>query len=243
MKKILLAFLLISASSAKAQINVGDVINQVNTTVKNYTGKGLSNEDIIKGLKNALSKGSQSAGDQASQPDGFYKNEAIKLPFPQDALKMRTALMQLGMTKEVNDFEEQLNRAAEDAAKKAAPIFLSAITKMTITDGLTILQGGNDAATQYLRKTTVDDLRNAFLPVAQSSLEKVEIAKYWNPLFTAYDKIPFSNKVNPDLNAYVTDKAIEGLFKLVADEELKIRKDPKARTTAILKKVFGSQKK
>ena len=143
------------------------------------------------------------------------------------------------MKKQVEDFEHQLNRAAEDAAKKAAPIFLAAITSMTINDGLTILRGKNDEATQYLKRSTTQQLSKEFRPVIQASLKKVEITKYWNPLFTKYNKLPMVKRVNPNLDDFVTQKAIEGLFKLVAEEEGKIRKDPAARINDILKKVFG----
>jgi hypothetical protein len=152
---------------------------------------------------------------------------------------MRTTLMKMGMKKQVDAFEKQMNRAAEDAAKKAAPIFMKAVTSMTIQDGLTILRGKDDEATQYLRKTTAAQLSKEFRPIISASLKKVEITKYWNPLFTTYNKVPFVKKVNPKLDEFVTNKAIEGLFLLIAEEETKIRKDPAARITEILKKVFG----
>ena len=154
---------------------------------------------------------------------------------------MRSTLVNLGMKRQVEEFEKQLNRAAEDAAKKAAPIFLSAITSMTINDGLTILKGKDDEATQYLRKSTTAQLSKEFRPVIAASLKKVQITKYWNPLFSTYNKVPFVKKVNPSLDDFVTQRAIEGLFKLVAIEETKIRKDPAARVSDILKKVFGGK--
>jgi hypothetical protein len=155
---------------------------------------------------------------------------------------MRSTLMKMGMKKQVDDFEKQLNRAAEDAATKAAPIFLAAITKMTINDGLTILRGKDDEATQYLKRSTSAELSKQFRPIIAASLKKVQITKYWNPLFTTYNKVPFVKRVNPNLDDYVTQRAIEGLFKLVAQEETKIRKDPAARISDILKKVFGGGK-
>jgi hypothetical protein len=132
-----------------------------------------------------------------------------------------------------------LNRAAEEAAKDAAPIFLKAITSMSIGDGFSILKGGDNAATTYLKDKTNAELMEKFKPVVANALQKVQITKYWNPLMTKYNSLPMTSKVNPNLEDYVTKKAIEGLFKLVADEELKIRKDPGARVTDILKKVFG----
>ena len=131
-----------------------------------------------------------------------------------------------------------MNRAAEDAAKSAAPIFLNSIKQMSISDAWSILRGGDTAATAYLRKTTTASLTNAFKPVIDNSLQKVDATKYWNTVFTAYNKFSF-NKVNPDLSAYVTEKALYGIFYEIGQQEMQIRKDPVARTTDILKKVFG----
>lgn len=236
MKKLafFLFFLQITAFS-NAQIDV----NQVFNTVTGSGGSGLSNAEITKGLKEALTIGSQNASASAAKVDGFYNNPKIKIPWPAEAKEMRSTLNSMGMKKQVNDFEKQLNRAAEDAAKKATPIFVKSIKSMTINDGLTILQGKNDEATQYLKRTTSDQLMKEFKPVIAASLKKVQITKYWKPLMTSYNKVPFVQKVNPDLEAYVTKKAMDGLFLLVAEEEKKIRKDPAARVSDILKKVFG----
>lgn len=238
MKKFLLLALLLSSLFSKAQVNINNILNSVNNTL----GNGLSNADITKGLKEALNVGTKNATGKASKVDGYYKNNLIKIPFPSEAKDMRSTLLKMGMKKQVDDFEKQLNRAAEDAATKAAPIFLAAITKMTINDGLTILRGKDDEATQYLKKTTSAELSKQFRPIIAASLKKVQITKYWNPLFTTYNKVPFVKKVNPSLDDYVTQRAIEGLFKLVAQEETKIRKDPAARISDILKKVFGGGK-
>ncbi len=237
MRKYLVVVLITVACFASAQINLNTVTNTINSAL----GGGLSNDDIVKGVKEALKVGSQNAGDKASKMDGFYKNNLIKIPFPKEATQMKTTLEALGMKKQVDVFEKQLNRAAEDAAKKAAPIFVNANSTMTINDGLTILRGQNDAATQFLKKSTTTELTNQFKPIIKSSLQKVQITKYWNPLFSKYDKIPFVTKVNPNLDEYVTEKAIEGMFKLVAEEELKIRQDPAARVSDILKKVFAKK--
>jgi Protein of unknown function (DUF4197) len=237
MKKYIIAILLFTVTTSQAQININNVLNTVNSAL----GNGLSNDDIVKGLKEALNVGSNKASANASKTDGFYKNSLIKIPFPKEASEMRSTLLKIGMKKQVEEFEKQLNRAAEDAAKKAAPIFVSAVTKMTINDGITILRGKDDEATQYLRKTTNTQLTNEFKPVISASLKKVQITKYWKPLITAYNKIPFVKKANPNLDDYVTTKATDGLFILVAQEETKIRKDPAARVSDILKKVFGSK--
>jgi enolase len=135
-----------------------------------------------------------------------------------------------------------LNRGAEDAAKEAKPIFISAIKSMTIQDAWAILKGEDNAATEYLRKTTSSQLKEKFKPVIQSSLNKVNATKYYGELVTRYNKIPLVEKVNPNLDDYATDKAIDGLFVMIAKEEKNIRQDPVARTTELLKKVFGYQK-
>lgn len=235
MKKIILLLLLLSSMRTNGQVTINSVIQ----TVNNALGTGLSNEEITKGLKEALNVGTKNASGKAAKTDGYYKNKLIRIPFPSDARDMRTTLVKMGMKKQVDAFEKQMNRAAEDAAKKAAPIFINAVTAMTIQDGLTILRGKDDEATQYLRKTTAAQLSKEFRPIISASLKKVEITKYWNPLFTTYNKVPFVKKVNPKLDEFVTNKAIDGLFLLIAEEETKIRKDPAARITEILKKVFG----
>jgi hypothetical protein len=147
----------------------------------------------------------------------------------------------MGMGSLVDEAILSMNRAAEDAAKKLVPIFVNAITSMSIRDGLSVLQGGNNAATQYLRGRTTQDLTNAFRPVIQTSLEKVGATQIWQTVFTTYNRLPLiSGKVNPDLTAYVTERALDGLFKMIADEELKIRTNPAARISDILQRVFGA---
>ena len=231
---------LVFATVISAQININNVIKTVTNTATTTKNTGsLSNADITAGLKEALTIGSNNAGASAAKLDGFYKNTAIKIPYPAETKNMMSTLKNLGMQQQVDAFEKQLNRAAEDAAKKAAPIFVNAVKNLTIQDGLSILQGKNDEATQYLKKNTTTLLKVEFQPIITASLNKMEITKYWKPLFTRYNKVPLVNKVNPDLNEYVTQKAMDGLFVLVAQEELKIRKDPSARVSDILKKVFG----
>lgn len=240
MKKILTIILASGTLSGFAQVNLNNVINQATNVVNNAGKPALSNDEVIKGLREALSVGTNKSTSKASAMDGFYKNPNIKIPFPKEAKQMETTLKQLGMTSQVNEFTKTLNRAAEEAAKNAAPIFLNAIKQMTITDGFSILKGQDNAATKYLQDKTTAELNTQFKPIVAAALQKVQVTKYWNPLFTKYNKIPGVKKVNPKLDDYVTAKAIEGLFKLVADEELKIRKDPAARVSDILKKVFGS---
>lgn len=203
----------------------------------------LSNGEVISGLKEALQIGIKNSVNLTSVTDGFFKNSAIKLPFPEDAIKVKQKAIDLGMGSQVEKFELTLNRAAEDATKAALPIFADAITNMTIQDGFKILNGGDGAATKYLRDNTTAKLTAAFAPKVAESINKVKLTEYWNPIITKYNSvmaITGGQKMNPDLNAYVTERAITGLFTLVEQEENKIRKDPMARVTDILVKVFGS---
>lgn len=238
LSKISMIVFLFATMSSCAQIKWDQAVKDATNVIN---GGSLSNDDIIKGLKEALSVGSKNSATKASKTDGYYKNPLIKIPFPKEAQQMESTLKSMGMSKQVDQFVVTLNRAAEDAAKKAAPIFVNAITKMTITDGMNILKGKDDAATQFLKSTTSAKLKSEFMPVVKASISKVQVTKYWNPLVTNYNKVPFVTKMNPNLDDYVTQKAIEGLFTLVAQEEAKIRKDPAARVSDILKKVFGSR--
>jgi len=232
------AILLIFLFTVCRSQNINNVINTANNILNNNTNP-LSNDEIIKGLKDALTVGTNNSTASASKLDGFNNNTAIKLLFPPEAKAMETKLRSIGMGAQCDKFIETLNRGAEEASKSAAPIFLDAVKQLSITDGLKILKGEDNAATMFLKNSTTSQLKVAFAPIVKAALDKVKITKYWNPLAKAYNKIPFVQKVNPDLNAYVTDKAIEGLFKLIADEEYKIRKDPAARINDILQKVFG----
>jgi len=226
---------LFSTLPSSAQINLNNTLNSINQNL----GQGLSNDKIVSGLKEALTRGSNNSSTKASKVDGFYKNPAIKIPFPKEAQDMERTLKSLGMQKQTDAFVKSLNRAAEDAAKKAAPIFIKAITSMSINDGLNILRGGDHSATNFLQGKTTPDLKKEFSPIVKSSLAKVQVTKYWAPLAKNYNKIPTVKKLNPNLEEYVTAKAIEGLFKLVAEEEAKIRKDPVATGSALLQEVFG----
>jgi hypothetical protein len=200
----------------------------------------LSKNEVISGLKEALVLGVNTAAGKASRIDGFYKNPAIFIPWPPEAIQMKQMLEKIGLKSQVQKLILTLNRAAEESAKKAGPIFLKAVKDLTIDDGFQILRGPNDAATAYLRRKTSGPLTVAFRPVVRSAMDKVEVTKYWNPLVSQYNRIPFMKKVDPNLENYVTERAVSGLFKLIADEERKIRKDPAARITDILRRVFGS---
>lgn len=219
----------------------GKVKRKAEETYRGATSRGgLTNNEVIRGLKQALEIGAKNAASKASRVNGYYKNPLIFIPFPPEARKAKAVAEQIGMKKQVDEFVRTLNRAAEEAAKEAAPIFLNAIKSMTIQDGFEILNGSNDAATRYLRRKTTRPLKNKFKPVVKRAINKVQVTKYWNPIASNYNRMPLVQKVNPDLDAYVTDRALKGLFKLIAREEKKIRKDPAARVTDLLRRVFGS---
>lgn len=199
--------------------------------------RALSSDEIISGLKEALTVGTNNGTSRLSMVDGFFKDAALKILMPAEAQKVEQKLRQMGMNRQVDDAILSMNRAAEDAAKSAAPIFVNAIRGITIQDGLGILKGGDFAATNYLKEKTLASLTDAFRPVIEASLQKVNATRYWKTLFTTYNTFS-REKVNTDLTAYVTDKAMTGIFYQVGLEEQKIRKDPLARTTDLLKKVF-----
>ncbi len=220
-----------------------EVLNQLAQSTAKRQAPGLSTEEIIRGLKEALVVGATNTVFETSKTDGFYKNPLIVIPFPPEAIKVKETVKSLGMDGLVKDFEESLNRAAEDASKKALPILKSAVMNMTINDAMGILKGADNAATEYLKRTTSAALTAEFTPVVKNAVETVEVTKYWNPIASAYNKTTWltgEKAVNPDLDKYITQKALDGMFKLIAIEEKKIRKDPVARVTDILKKVFGS---
>lgn len=213
--------------------------DKLNSVITPTSAPALTNEEVIKGLKEALTIGTNSSSSIASKVDGYYKNPRIFIPWPEEAIDMKTKLTSLGMSKKITEFETSLNRAAEEAAKNAAPVFIDAITNMSLTDGFAILKGNDTAATHYLRQNTYAPLKDKFKPIVKDAINKVKVTSYWNPLVTKYNKIPGVKKQNPDLEEYVTIKAINGLMLLISDEEAQIRKDPAARVTDLLKKVFA----
>jgi hypothetical protein len=239
MKRVFLAVCIgMCLGCTSAQIN--SALSEVNK-VAGSQQQALTTAEVADGLKEALIKGISNGSDLASQMDGYFKNPEIKIPFPPEVKKVEDKLRQVGLGNEVDKFVLTLNRGAEDAAKEAKPIFITAIKSMTIQDAWGILRGQPDAATQYLKRTTTAQLKEKFKPVIQNSLNKVNATKYYGDIVTQYNKIPFTDDVNPNLDDYATDRAIEGLFTMIAKEEKNIRQDPVARTTDLLKKVFGAQ--
>jgi len=195
-------------------------------------------QKIVAGLKQALTIGTQNSTNKLSAVDGFFADAAVKILMPPEAQDVEKTLRRFGLGSLVDKTVLSLNRAAEDAAKSATPIFVDAIKHMTISDALGILRGGDFAATNYFKEKTTASLTTAFKPVISKSLNKVDATKYWSDVFTAYNRFA-TKKVETDLTAYVTQKAIDGIFYEVGLEEQKIRKDPAARVTDLLKQVFG----
>lgn len=245
MKKIILfatALFLLHTTRAQLLKKVLGDKKDSSGILNNVLGKGtgsLSTDEIASGLKEALSVGAEKAGNSLSSLNGFFANAAIKILMPDEAKKVEEKLRAIGLGDQVDNAILSMNRAAEDAAKSAAPIFVNAIKQMSIKDAAGILKGGDFAATDYLKDKTTASLTASFKPVIEKSLEKVNATKYWNTVFSAYNKFALK-KINPDLTAYVTEKALNGIFYQVGQEEQKIRKDPLARTSDLLKKVFSN---
>jgi hypothetical protein len=231
MRKIIVCSILCFLFSCQAAKNI---LNNLPSDDAN-----LTTEQIVSGLKEALTVGTQNSTTHLSTVDGFFKNAAIKILMPEEAKKVESTLRNVGFGNVVDKAVLSMNRAAEDASKAATPIFINAIKQMTITDALGILKGGDFAATTYFKNKTTNALTNAFKPVINKALEDVDATKHWNDVFSVYNKFS-SQPVNTDLSAYVTGKAIDGIFHEVGLEEQKIRKNPAARVTDILKRVFGS---
>lgn len=251
MKKIILLALFVPMCSF-AQI--ADLLKKANdkvqakksTTTTSSSSKSaitdlLGNTDISAGLKEALQKGVTTQVAKLTAVDGFYKNDAVKILFPEELQKVDKTLRSIGLSSLADEGVKSLNRAAEDAVKEATPIFVNAITSMKITDAKNILTGNDSAATTYLQGTTSTSLSAKFSPVIQSSLSKVGADKIWENIIARYNKVPLVTKVNPDLTNYVTEKAMDGVFKMISVEEKKIRTDISARTSPLLKKVFAMQ--
>lgn len=229
---------LVKKATAKDSASGKSILDNVVET-GGSTGS-LTNTDIVNGLKEALTKGAQKSAGKLSAVDGFLGNAALKILMPPEAAKVEQTLRGMGMDKQVDNAITSMNRAAEDAAKSAAPIFVQAIKNMSISDAMGILKGSDTAATAYLHSKTVSPLTEAFRPVIENSLKKVNATKYWRSLFTTYNLVS-PNKINPDLTAYVTERALAGIFLQLGQEEADIRKNPAARTTELLQKVFGGK--
>ena len=199
--------------------------------------------DIAGGLKEALNNGISKQVSKLTAVDGFYKNQAVKILLPEELQKVDKALRTIGLSSLADDGIKMLNRAAEDATKEATPIFVNAVKQMTFTDAKNILMGNESSATTYLQTTTTSPLYAKFNPVIKNSFAKVGADKVWTNIITKYNNIPFVKKVNPDLTDYTTNKALEGVYKMIAVEEKNIRTSVSSRSSDLLKKVFAMQDK
>ncbi len=220
-----------------------DVLEQALVAPAGTASAALTNEEVISGLKEALTVGINNATQLTSVTDGFFKNAEIFIPFPEEAKAVQEYANNLGLGGQIDNVVLGLNRAAEEASKEAVPIFVDAIKGMSIGDGFSILNGGDGAATRFLIDRTTAQLKQAFLPKVTAAIEKVQLTQLWQPLVSKYNlttNITGKPKVQEDLSQYVLDRSISGLFLMVEKEENKIRKDPMARVNDILKRVFGS---
>jgi hypothetical protein len=236
-------YLLITAISISCLTLSCDTLSEVGKELGNQAVEAYSQPsslEINNGLKEAVTRGTDNAVSLLNKSGGYQDNPLVKIPFPKEVDEVAEKLKQLGMTKLVSDFEQSMNKAAENAAAKAKPIFVNAITSMSFADAKAILTGGNGAATNYFKSKTSQRLKAAFKPEINKALNAVNATKYWTDITTAYNRIPMLADVEADLSTYVTGKAMEGLFLMIEQEENKIRQDPAERVTELLKKVFGS---
>ncbi|MFV8442747.1 DUF4197 domain-containing protein [Flavobacterium sp. LB2P44] len=232
MKKILIFAVAISLSSCA---EMQQVLNQFPQT------QGIGGVDIAGGLKEALNNGISKQVTKLTATDGFFRNEAVKILLPEELRKVDAGLRRIGLSSLADEGLKVLNRAAEDAVKEATPIFVDAVRNMTFMDAKSILMGNESSATNYLQNSTSTALYGKFNPVIKNSFTKVGADKVWTNIITKYNSIPLVNKVNPDLTDYVTNQALNGVFKMVAVEEKNIRTNFSARTSVLLQKVFAMQ--
>ena len=240
-----LVFLLAASSTLLYSADIGDFLKGLPQRPGSggagveAPGAGLDNSTIASGLKDALSIGTKNAVNLVSRPNGYFGNQAIKILLPENIQNIAELAGKVGFQKEVDDFILSMNRAAEKAAPKAASYFADAIKEMTIEDARRILSGGNTAATEYFKSKTSSKLYNEFKPGVSESMKQVGVARAYNSMMGKAPSLPFVQKESVDLDHYVTTKALDGLFYMVGQEEQKIRTNPAARTTDLLKKVFG----
>jgi len=238
MRFILFCMYFFVANSISAQININKLKDVASKAEKVINRRNLSSDEVAKGLKEALIVGITNSTVNASKTGGFNRDLLIKIRFPKDAKKMKVALVKFGMKSQVDKFEYALNEAAENASNYAKDIFINSVKSMTIKDAVSVLKGDDNAATIYLKNRTSDDLYLKFKPIISKSIEKVRLTKYWADLVEKYNSIPLTEEVNTDLDDYVTNQTINGLFILIGKEEKNIRNNPQARVTDILQKVF-----
>lgn len=235
MKKLVCVFLTVFTMTSCAELQ--EVVN----SLPQQGGGILSNADMGAGLRQALDMGIEKQVTKLTQPDGFYRNELVKILLPAELQKVDKGLRDIGLGNLADEGLKVLNRAAEDAVKEATPIFVNAVKEITFADAKTILLGADDAATLYLNNKTQSSLYEKFHPVINNSFAKVGADQIWSNLINRYNAIPFTNNVNPDLTNYVTEEALKGVYKMIAVEEKEIRNKVGARSTDLLRKVFALQ--
>jgi hypothetical protein len=218
-----------------------DDLNRAASTVLNNDGSGLSSNEITQGLKEALTQGSNLVVAQLGQADGFNNDPRVHIPLPKNLLKARDIASKVGLQGSFDDLEERLNRAAERATPQAKELFLGAISDMSIDDAKSILQGPDNAATQYFRNKTGVSLESAMRPLVDDALNQVGAVRSFNSMMAKYKTIPLAPEVSADLSGHVVDKGIDGIFLYLAEEEKAIRENPLKRTSQLLQRVFGSQ--
>ena len=235
MKKLFTLFII------SATLGSCETLQQVATAAgAGGVGTGTSNSEAALGIKEALGQGIGKAVLQLNNTDGFFRNAFYKILLPPEARKIENTLRDIGFNSLVDKAILQINRGAEDAAGFAKPIFIDAIRSMTLSDAIGLIRNGDTSATHFFRVKTTDRLIAAFTPVIQASLDKVDATKYYGDMVTKYNNFPTTlRKLNPDLNGYVTQRATDALFNLIAKEEVNIRTNLAARTTDLLRKVFG----
>ena len=238
MKKYTLVLFAVITLSWMSCDTLKSIENSINTP-----STGLSETDIVAGLKQALEVGTGNAVGILNKNDGYFGDAAVKILFPAEAQRAADKLRQLGMGNLVDNFVTTLNRSAERAAAEAKPIFVDAVKQMTFTDARNILSGPDNAATEFFKAKTTPALTAKFSPVISNALNTCNATKHWTDITTTYNKIPLVTKVETDLVKYTTGKALDGLFLKLQDEEKKIRTNPAARVTDLLQKVFGSVKR
>jgi hypothetical protein len=239
MKRMALSFCVFIISMSVIGSSYAGLLDDVIKTVTGGSKGGTDQGTIISGLKEALSLGTEKAVKQVSQMDGYFGNEMIKILMPEKISKVADVLAKVGFQKQVDEFVVSMNRAAEKAAPEAAGIFVDAIKEMSFEDAKGILNGGDTAATDYFKRKTSNNIYDAFKPIISSSMDSVGVTRDYKAMMKKYESIPFVEKQSLDLDHFVTNKALDGLFYMVGQEEKKIRTDPAARVTNLLKTVFG----
>ncbi len=238
MRAVFLAAVLFLSYLAQAQW--GDILKKADETLNQRSTAGLTNDKIIAGLKEALQVSTGKAVALTGKPDGFLKNQAIRILLPPKLETLGKGMRMLGMGAKVDELEVSMNRAAEQATPQAKQIFIAAVKKMSFDDARKILTGGDTAATEYFKRTSAEDLTAAFSPIVHRSMERVGVVEQYNRVLAS---APAGSALTGrfDLNKYVVGKTLDGLFLMLGEEEKKIRKDPAAQTTSLLKEVFGKR--